>query len=306
MAAAVAVEDLLAGEGDLHGAARAAGQLRHDDLVVEGIALPAEAAAVGACDDADARRGHPQDLRQRPVEVVGRLRARPDAELPVGRRVGHGGVLLHGEVGAPLVEEEVLPHEVGLGEALLHVSELQGDALVDVAVLAVVVDARLRRRQGLLDGADGGEGPVLHAHGVRRRQGLFLRLRRHRRHGVADVADPVGTERVLVLGDGEDAEGHGQVLPREDGPHAGHRGGGGGVDGEDPRMGVGGAEQLAPEHPRQVEVVGEDRLARHLGRSVHLAVGRADDLALPRRHGPRLPSSPAPCAPRRAPRPRRS
>src|SRR2546430_9652792 len=47
VAPAVAVKDLLAGEGDLYGPAGEHRELRHDDLVAERVALTAEAAAVG-------------------------------------------------------------------------------------------------------------------------------------------------------------------------------------------------------------------------------------------------------------------
>src|SRR2546426_11980655 len=46
MAPAVAVEHLFAREGDFYGSPRYHGQLRHGDLVTEGIALATEAAAV--------------------------------------------------------------------------------------------------------------------------------------------------------------------------------------------------------------------------------------------------------------------
>ena len=88
MAAAVAVEDLLAGERDLDRPAEQQRRPGDDDLVVERIALAAEAAAVGRGDDADVRRRQRQHLGQRAVQVVRRLRRRGDGQLAVGVDVG--------------------------------------------------------------------------------------------------------------------------------------------------------------------------------------------------------------------------
>ncbi len=150
VAAAVAVEDLLAGERDLDRPAEHERHLRRYDLVVERIALAAEAAAVRAGDDPHARRRQPQHLGQRPVEVVRRLGGRADGDAVVVLGHRHGRVLLHGEVGVPLVEERVLEDLVGRGEAAVQVAEGHRDRLVDVAVVAVVVNPRLGGIQSIL------------------------------------------------------------------------------------------------------------------------------------------------------------
>src|SRR5207244_1618872 len=80
---AMAVEDLLPRQRDLHGPPGQERELGDHDLVVEGVALPAEPPAVGARDDAHARRREPEHLARRTVEVVRRLRARPDRHAPV-------------------------------------------------------------------------------------------------------------------------------------------------------------------------------------------------------------------------------
>ena len=84
MAAAVAVEHLLARQADLHRPVEQHRRLGDDDLVVERIALAAEAAAVRRRDHADVRRRHLERLRERAVHVVRRLRARPEHQLAVG------------------------------------------------------------------------------------------------------------------------------------------------------------------------------------------------------------------------------
>src|SRR5258707_15748169 len=84
MAAAMAVENFFACEADFYGAVQKERGSCYHDLVIEGIGLAAEAAAVGSGDDADVRGRHLQDFGERAVDVVGRLRAGPNGEFAVG------------------------------------------------------------------------------------------------------------------------------------------------------------------------------------------------------------------------------
>ena len=128
---------------DLDGPPRHHRELGDDDLVVEGVALAAEAAAVGRGDDADVRGRQLQGFGERAVDVVRRLRGRPERELVVRVEVREGRVLLHRQVRVALVEEDVFADKVGLGEALVEVAEFEVDFLVDVAAVAVIMNARL-------------------------------------------------------------------------------------------------------------------------------------------------------------------
>ena len=275
MAPAVAVEHLLAGEGDLDRAAGDHGELRDDDLMAEGIALPPERATVRAGDHPDARRRELQHLGERPMHIVRCLGGAPQRELSIGRRgpVGHRRVLLHGQVGVPHEEEQVLAYEIGLRQASVDVAEFEMDELVDVPGIRIVVDRRL----GMLDGVERvGEGPqhlVLDGDQVERLGGRFFAGGRDRRHGVAHEARFVERQGVLVLAHGEDAERDRQVLPDEHRFDAGESGGFGRVDRDDASVGVGAAEQLREEHPGQEQVVGEPGNARDFRGRVHLAVG---------------------------------
>src|SRR5438128_1367010 len=107
MASAVAVEDLFARQSDFDGPLRQHRELGDDYLVVEGVALAAEAAAVGRGDDAYVRRRHLKSFGERAVDVVRRLRGSPERELVVGVEVRDRRVLLHREVCVALVEENV-------------------------------------------------------------------------------------------------------------------------------------------------------------------------------------------------------
>ena len=281
MAAPVAVEDLLARQADLDGAAGHEGELRDHDLVAEGIAFPAEPAAVGGGDHADPGGRHPEDLRERAVHVVGGLGARPDDELPVGVDPAQGRVLLHRQVGVPLEEVGALQDLVGRFERPFNVPELEGDLLVDVPLVAVRVDPGLGGRERLLRREDRGQRLVLDLDRVHRVEGGVLVQRRHGGDGVAREADAVQAEGVLVLGDREDPEGDREVLPGQDGDHARHPGRLGEVDPLDPRVRHGRTVDLAEEHPGEDEVVGELRHARALRQAVDLPDRGPDDLEAP-------------------------
>src|SRR5260370_847812 len=140
-AAAMAVENFFACEADFYGAVQKERGFCYHDLVIEGIGLAAEAAAVGSGDDADVRGRHLQDFGERAMDIVGSLRAGPNGEFAIGIFGGHGGVLLDGEMRAALVEKGVFEDFVGFGEALIDVAELECYAFVNVAFVAVVVDA---------------------------------------------------------------------------------------------------------------------------------------------------------------------
>ena len=158
----MAVEDLFAGEHDLDRPAELEGHLGGDDLVVERIALAAEAAAVGAGDDPDSRRRQAEDLGQGAVHVVRRLGGGVDRH-PVdvlGHR--HRGVLLHCQVGVALVEEGVLEQFRSASRTRRRRGRTRARRVCGrCRRSAVVVNARLGRRERLLDAGDRLERLVL-------------------------------------------------------------------------------------------------------------------------------------------------
>ena len=113
----MAVEDLLARQADLDRPVEHQRRLRDDDLVVERIALAAEAAAVGRGDDADVRGRHRERLGERAMQVVRRLRARVDDELAVGILRRDRRVLLDRQVRVALEEEHIVEDAVGARRA---------------------------------------------------------------------------------------------------------------------------------------------------------------------------------------------
>ena len=285
VAPAVHVEHFLAGESDLHGPARELGELARRDLVGERVELAAESAAHRRRHHPDMRLRHVEDLAEEAMDVVRRLRGRPQGELAVGSPVRHRRVLLHGQVGVPLEEEHVLANEVRAAERRLHVTELERHRLVDVGAVAVLVDAHVRIGQRLLDGHEGLERLVFDVDEPGRPLRRLLVDRGHCRHRVPDHPDLVHAQRFLVLGDGKNAEFHPrQVVPGDDGVDTGQRPGAHGVDALDEGVRVRASQQLGVGHAGQDEIVGEPGLARDLGPRVDLGQRLADHRKLARAH----------------------
>ncbi len=282
MAPAVTVEDLFPAQGDLHRAAELERHLGDHDLVVEGIALAAEAAAVRTGDHADSGGRDVEHLGQRAMDVVRRLGRGVDRH-PVdvlGNRDGR--VLLHGDVGVALVEGVVLEHQIRFGEGAFDVAELERRQLVHVAAgPAVVVNAGLGRGERLRDRGDGLQRLVVDLHRQGRFAGGVFGHRGDRRHRVAHHSNLVGAEGMLVLGDRQDAEGVGHRCAGQEAEHAGHPRRLGGVDSGDAGVRHGRAHQLEVAEAREGEVVGEAGDPGDLGPAVDAAKRLADPLPLP-------------------------
>ena len=198
VAAAMAVEDLLAREADLHRPARAsAPRLRDDDLVVERIALAAEAAAVRRGDHADVRRRQVQHLGQRAVQVVRRLRARVDDQLAVRIARARPRRAARSAGGCCPRRRRRRRRRGRRRRAPASTSpNCSDDLLVDVALVAVVVDARLGRAQRFLGSAIGVQRLVVDVDEIERPRSPSLVARRPRpRPGRRRSAPCRGTAR---------------------------------------------------------------------------------------------------------------
>ena len=75
MAAAVTIENFLTRQANLHRPIQQQRCFGHYDFMIEGIALTAEASAIGRGAYPNMCRRHFQDLRESTVEVMRRLRA---------------------------------------------------------------------------------------------------------------------------------------------------------------------------------------------------------------------------------------
>ena len=278
MPAAVDVEHLLAREGDLDGTARELRELARGDLVREGIELAAEASAHRGRDHADVRGRDVEDLREEPMDVMRRLRRRPQRQLAVRRPVRDRGVLLHRQVRVAFEIEDVFAHEVRLRERRLHVAELERDVLVDVRAVPVLVDADLGMRERGFDGHQRGQCLVLDLDELARTLRRVLVDRGDGGHGVAHHPHLLDAQRFLVLGHRQDPEFHArQIRTGDDAVDAGQGARAARVDARDPRVRVRAAQQLAERHAWQDEVVGVFRLTRHLRPRVDLRQRLTDD-----------------------------
>ena len=108
------------------------------------------------------RGPHLERFGERAVHVVRSLRTRPEYEFSVGIFRRHRGVLLDRQVRVALVEERVFEHLVGVGERLLHIPEAKRNGFVNVALVAVIVDARLLVFETFLGRAEGAQRLVFH------------------------------------------------------------------------------------------------------------------------------------------------
>ena len=133
------------------------------------------------------------------------------------------GVLLHRQMGVAFVEESVFANQIGFGKAFFNVAEFQRDFLVDVAAVAVFVNARLVDHHRFFDRRDGVERFVFDFDQVHRIEGDVFINRRDRGDRIADEANLVDAERVFVLADGQNAVGNRQVFAGDNCEHAGQR-----------------------------------------------------------------------------------
>src|SRR5262245_45745228 len=95
MSASMAIEDLFACQGALHGPTSHHREFANHDFVIERIAFTAETASIRCGDYADVAGGQLQDLCQRAVNVMRRLSRTPKRQLAVRIEAGYRGVLLH-------------------------------------------------------------------------------------------------------------------------------------------------------------------------------------------------------------------
>src|SRR4051812_29262268 len=99
MTAAVAIEHFFASKRNLHRASRLHRKSRDRDLMTKRIAFSAKTAAVRTRNDLDAIRRHFQHAGDGTVNVMWRLRCRPERQLAIRLKNCDGSVLLHWQMG---------------------------------------------------------------------------------------------------------------------------------------------------------------------------------------------------------------
>ena len=250
---------------------------RHGHLVGVDVHLDAVAAAHVGADHAHVAFGQAQVLGEYALHHVRRLGGVMDGEL--GRAavvVGQDRARLQRQPGVARGVEGGLHHLVGGGEGLLDVAALV-DALEAEVVAQLGMDDRRagierrlhihRRRQRLVGDIDLGDGIL----------GDGARLGHHGRHRLADPGGPLDRQgslrgRFHALEMRQHAHpglAMGlEVLAGEDAQHAWHLQGLGGVDADNPGVGVRAAHEGHVHHARQHDVV--DELAASLDQLLHV------------------------------------
>ena len=274
VAPAVRVKDFLSRQRDLDRATGDERKLGGNQLMGKDVALAAEASAVGRGDHADAAHRQLENLAQRAMHVMGRLRRGPERQLAVGRDLGQRRVLLHRKMGVAFEERGVLAHVRGGANRLVGIAELERHRLVHVAFSVnrfTLAGNRLfdrhHRRQRLELDLDQVECLV----------GDPFVGGRDRGDGIADIADLFSGQRLLILADREDAELDRQIIAGEHGQHARVRPSARRVHVDDASMRVRTAQDAPVDHARQRQVIGELGLPADLGKCIGLYQRLPDD-----------------------------
>src|SRR3989338_1625677 len=131
MASAMAIENLLAGQGELDRAPGPPGEIGRTDIVGKRVELSSESAAERGDDDAYALFRHREDLRDDPPEMKGSLAGAPQGELVV-LPDREGGMFLERKVRIALIKKKVRALQGSLLRRAL--AEFIGDRFVQAAL----------------------------------------------------------------------------------------------------------------------------------------------------------------------------
>jgi hypothetical protein len=200
-----------------------------------------------------------------------------ETSIAIAFHVRQRGLLLHRQVRVALVEKDILEDVIGHSQRLIDVAELVRMIAMDVALLAVVVDAGFGVGQRVFRIVDRHQRPIAdldQAHG--RIRGLLVHGD-HRGDRIADMAHMIG-QRKLVDRHWHDAEWHREILAGQYQVHARMPGRRRKVHFLDDGMRMRRAQQLAVQHAGQRQVIGEPSLARHFGAAVDSATRLAHHL----------------------------
>ena len=275
----------LAGVDQLDRTAALHRQRRRQDLGLAGQADPhAKAAAhIRGVAYRDLADGQVQGFGEDHFGGIRGLGGGDHVQSAVGTIGSHGAVGLHLRLLDPGQLHPILHHLVAVLERLVGIAAKGEDdrTAADVVVFRIGkpgLDLRGVGLDGLQRVVDGRQLLPLDPDELYRLGGDLLRIRGHAGHFVADVLGFAGKDGLIqhrLMGQRSDEHG-GRAVPQLGGgifkgahrAHAGQGLGRAGVDGEDLRMGVGAAEDLAMEHPGQMYVKRKHAPAGHLVKTV--------------------------------------
>ncbi len=132
--AAMGDEGFLAVDDGAHDAAGLAGEQRGDQFDIQRLGAAAEAAADMRLDHADARHVHAENVGQHQVHVIGHLGRGMHGHAVAHRVVvGDRGVHLHLHLADFRAVIDALAHQIGIGEGLLDIAELEEHVAFEIA-----------------------------------------------------------------------------------------------------------------------------------------------------------------------------
>src|SRR5712672_2109598 len=150
-----------------------------------------------------------------------------------------------------LIEESVFEDFVGFRKSLIDVAEFEGDAFVDVAFIAVIVDARRWRGQSFFGVGDGSEEFVFDFDQVQSLKGDQFFAGDYRGNRIANMAYMINTQGLLILTDRKDSVFDGEIFASENEIDARVRRSKGDVDATNARVRMRRAQEFTVEHAGQ-------------------------------------------------------
>src|SRR6266498_5367835 len=119
--------------------------------MIEWIALAAESASVWRGNHANMAGRNFENFSQGSMNVVWRLSGTPKCQLVIRIEMSNGGVLLHRQMGVAFIEENIFSNQIGFSEPLVRLAEFQAYFLMNVAAVAVFMNARLINTDAFFD-----------------------------------------------------------------------------------------------------------------------------------------------------------
>ena len=85
------------------------------------------------------------------MDVMGRLRRRPQRKAPVGAVSRYRRVLFNRQVGVSFIKEDIFSNMVRLRKPLADISELEGNPLMNISFFGIFMDLNIWLRECLFD-----------------------------------------------------------------------------------------------------------------------------------------------------------
>ncbi|VTR70877.1 hypothetical protein DESC_870033 [Desulfosarcina cetonica] len=281
MAPAAGHQLLFTGEGEFHRATGFLGHERRADFPGAQFHFAAKPATHSGLDDPDVIFSQIQRRGQQALNDIRRLGGGPDGDAAFLVCLGHAGAGFHVGVALGLDRERVLADVIRFGEGFVQIAVFNFAIDTDIGFVPVVKERRVSF-QRTFDVIDTGQFFVLDLDQFDGRLGNVRVHCRHGGHFIADIANLVDGQGILVLGFGKQppvAGGDlGQIRAGDDQAHAGQGSGLAGIDVDNAGVGQRATEQFAVEHTGKFDIVGIYGLSGRFGLSVGSGNVFSDDI----------------------------